>query len=105
MANKEKVMKKAEIKKIVLNLGGKEVGLTLEQAKELHGVLDKIFGKTVPICPSYPYPSVPVSSYYPIIWYQQLPYWHWEDSRSWQAPCGDIGSITYANSTATIAIC
>ena len=33
---------KAEIKKIVLDLSGKEVELTLEQAKQLHSLLDEM---------------------------------------------------------------
>ena len=37
--------KEAEIKKIVLDLSGKEVSLTTEQAKKLHELLDELFGK------------------------------------------------------------
>lgn len=33
-----------EIKKIVLDLGGKEVSLTPKQAKLLHGLLDEMYG-------------------------------------------------------------
>ena len=58
--------KKAEIKKIVLDLGNKEVELTVGQAKRLHIVLDDMFGeKTV-------YTSYPV---WPIIIERQRPYW------------------------------
>lgn len=38
---------KVEVKKIVLNISGKEVSLTVEQAKKLKGMLEEIFGKVV----------------------------------------------------------
>ena len=40
--------KKAEIKRIVLDyFGEKEIELSLEQAKMLHGLLDEMFGKKI----------------------------------------------------------
>jgi hypothetical protein len=39
--------KKTEITKIVLQLGGKEVSLTVEQCKKLKEVLNEMFGKEI----------------------------------------------------------
>jgi len=59
-------MDKAEIKKIVLDLGGKEVNLSLDQAKKVSEILGEMFGKkeiaTYPIYvekykPYWTYPS------------------------------------------------
>ena len=36
---------KAEIKKIVLDLGGKEISLSPEQAKRLYELLDEMYGE------------------------------------------------------------
>lgn len=48
----------------------KDVELTMEEAKELHGELDKLFGQqnspAIPGLPSYPYPSYP--------WYPNDPF-------------------------------
>ena len=51
---------KAEIKKIVLDLGGKKtVDLSPKQAKKLHELLDEIFGtKTTTITYPSPYPVI-----------------------------------------------
>ena len=49
-----KKTEKAEIKKIVLDLGGVEVGLTLEQAKNLYEILHEMFGaKSTYVHPTY----------------------------------------------------
>lgn len=58
---------KAEIKKIVLDLGGVEVSLTPDQAKKLHDALDEIYGikNNIP--------------YNPIIIERYRPYWHYGD--------------------------
>jgi len=58
---------KGEIKKIVLDLGGKkEISLDLEQAKKLHELLDNLFGtKTETI-------HIP---YYPIVYRERIAYW------------------------------
>ena len=55
-----------EIKKIVLNLGGAEIHLTLGQAMELRDILDRTFGHSF----SYPYPvyPYPVIKYYPDVY-------------------------------------
>ena len=55
---------KAEIKKIILSLGDKEIELNLDQAKKLYNLLNEIFQvKTVEI-PKYP-----------IIIERHRPYW------------------------------
>ena len=36
-----------EIKRVVLNLGGKEISLTIEQCKKLKDVLNDMFGKEI----------------------------------------------------------
>lgn len=46
--------KRAEIKKIILGLDGKEVELSLDQAKELHGLLAEMFSVTTATVPWYP---------------------------------------------------
>lgn len=40
-------MSKAGIKKVVLDLDGKEIVLTIEQAKKLKKVLSEMFGKEI----------------------------------------------------------
>jgi len=55
---------KAEIKKIVIDLGGKDISLTIEQSKKLHEVLHEMFGKK----------EVTISSY-PIYVERSIPYW------------------------------
>lgn len=74
MSNKEQ---SAEIKRIVLNLGGKEVSLTIEQAKKLKEILSEMFGKDV------------VKEIYH---HDHYPHWYWH----WSAPAFTYGS----NSTA-----
>ena len=80
---------KGSIKKIVLDLGGKEVTLTLEQAKKLHELLDELCGEKkteyVPYPVRYPY------------WDWRRPYWHdgptWTSSNGTSA-CYDSGTVT-----------
>jgi hypothetical protein len=62
---------KAEIKKIVLDLGGVEVAITFEQAKKLHGILDEMFGSKFVNVPSYP---IIIDRYRPY-WFHDGPYW------------------------------
>ena len=62
--------KGASITKITVNLGGQEVELTLDQARELHKVLHEMFGKDYP-CPPSPNPwttpwTMPQSPNYPV---------------------------------------
>jgi hypothetical protein len=39
--------KVCEVKKIVLNIDGKEISLTMEQAKKLKDILSELFGKEI----------------------------------------------------------
>lgn len=51
-------MKSASVKKIIIELNGKDVELTMAQARELHSALSEIFGERVRevITPIYPRP-------------------------------------------------
>jgi len=59
--------KVCEVKKIVLNIDGKEISLTIEQAKKLKDILSELFGKEIikeVIRENYPtpiwiYPNIP----------------------------------------------
>ncbi len=57
--------KKAEIKKIVMDIGGEEVNLDMDQAKKLYELLGDLFGSQVISTPSP----------YPIIIERERPYW------------------------------
>lgn len=60
-----------EIKKIVLDLGGKEVELTVKQAKALHGLLDEMYGEKMLNFPSPPIvirESRPYWDYFQPVW-------------------------------------
>jgi len=78
----ENMAKKAEIKKIVLDLGEKEVELTLEQAKKLNSLLGEVFDEKTS------YPS------YPIVIERRRPYW-WYDV--WTCSTSDGTNITYSS--------
>ena len=76
---------KAEIKKIVLELGGVEVNITPAQAKKLHSILDEMYGaKTVT------YSSPPI--------YIRDDRWWWDRPHSmWSSGPGT--GITYSEDT------
>lgn len=57
-----------KIKKIVLDLNGKEISLTIEQAKGLRDKLNELFGKNTVYVPQ-PYPTI----------YEKLPWWNEPD--------------------------
>ena len=87
---------KAEIQKIVLDLGGKEINLSPEQAKKLHGLLDEMYGHQ-----SVSYPV------YIDRWHD----WHWNwPQTQWYGTTidnsGITSNITYcaSNSTAKITL-
>jgi len=57
---------KVEVKKIVLQIGKKEIPLSLDEAKELKNILADIFEKPdvyIPY-PTYPYPVYPYRYHY-----------------------------------------
>lgn len=61
-------MAKTAIKKVVIELGGKDVELTMAQARELHAALDEIFEEKVREV------TVPVYRR-PYVWPWHEPYW------------------------------
>ena len=88
--------KKMEIAKVVVQMGKKEIPLTLEEAENLHKLLDKMFGEKV------------VEKWYPY----SRPHWYWGNERVYcSGTTGDnsgdqIGNMTYcsSNATATLSI-
>ena len=69
-------MEKAEIKKIVLDLGDKEVEISPKQARKLHQLLDEMYGtKDITI----PAPIIIRDKYYPY-WEYPTPTWYSKDS-------------------------
>lgn len=69
-------MAKTAIKKMVIELGGKDVELTMAQARELKEALDELFGEKVrEIVRPQPYP---VPEPYPVIPWRR-PYWPWRE--------------------------
>lgn len=62
-------MEKIEISKVTLKVGGKDIELTLEQARELKDVLGELFPeKTVPF--TTPIQPILIEPYYPRPWHQ-----------------------------------
>jgi methyl coenzyme M reductase subunit D len=63
--------KEVEVKRIVLNIRGKEISLSLEEAKELSEVLNEMFEtkRVVREITKEPYPW----SYY-VTWFEHKPY-------------------------------
>ncbi|MDD2869666.1 hypothetical protein [Neomegalonema sp.] len=60
--------KKIEISKVCIKIAGKELSLTIEQAKELQDILNKTFGQSTTTWVTYPvyYPSYPyIKQVYP----------------------------------------
>ena len=83
--------KKAEIKTIVLDLGGKEIKLSLAQAKQLNLVLGELFDLK-PL-------GVP---YYPIVIERHRPYWEYE-AQVWTSG-GFQMSYTAENQTMSLSL-
>lgn len=74
---------KAEIKKIVLDLGADtEIVINLDQAKKLHSVLDEMFGRKTEYIPA-PYPV------YPVIYERNRPYWTF-GQETWSSNDGTV---------------
>ena len=82
----------AEIKKIVLKIDKKEIELTPEQAKKLHGLLDEMYCKKEVIYPSYP-----------MIWRERNPYWIY-GCNTWCADGGETISYSASSGTAEIGL-
>lgn len=72
-------MSKNMIKKIELDLDGKRVSLTLEQAKKLKDTLNELFGEKIVKEKEYiPYPQ-PYPQPYPVEPYRPWRPWRWDD--------------------------
>ena len=69
---------KAKIKKIVLDIGGNEIKLSLEQAKQLNTVLGDLFNER-PVYYTYPTPFI-VERSYPFIVERSYPYWAYREN-------------------------
>jgi hypothetical protein len=78
--------KNAEIKKIVLDLGGKEVELSVDQAKQLHFLLDEMYGEKHTYNP-------------PIIIRDRL--WYWDYQRPIWTVSG-TSSVQYSSESGTL---
>lgn len=77
---------KVEIKKVVINIGGKELNLTVEEAKELRDLLNGTFGEKETIyIPQYPV-------------YPDNPYYPW---RYWKVDWQYCPTITVSNTSCT----
>ena len=82
---------KAEIKTIILSLGNKDVELTTEQAKQLHGLLDELFGRA----------TVSVPCPYPV--YIRGERWWWDyPSPTWSG--SGSGTVTYSESAMCVSV-
>ena len=77
-------MKSVDISRVVIDIGGKEIELSLDEAKELKDILNETFGnKQEPIYIPSPYPV-----------YEPWRYRHWEPYR---ITCGN--TITFSTTT------
>ena len=66
-------MRKTAIKKVVIEIDGKDVELTMEQARELKTALDELFGEKVrEVRIPEPYPVYPRRPY---VWPWREPVW------------------------------
>lgn len=78
------------IKKVVIELSGKDVELTLDQAKELQAALNELFGeKTRDIYIPKPHP---VPEPYPVIPWRR-PYWP-RPEPFWKLHCGSEARLS-----------
>jgi hypothetical protein len=83
------------IKKIELDLGGKTVELTPQQAQNLKEALDDLFGKEIVVQREYVQPFQPLPYVYPYpIWEWRPPrtgdfYWS-GDAHTWTAGTGTL---------------
>lgn len=84
----------AVVAKVILNVAGKEIELTLEQAKELHEVLGNLMGQPDKV-------MSPVWPWQPV-WYV-YPYWQYGN---WTVTRGSSGGInagqTWGNYTVSL---
>ena len=58
-------MSEDRVKKLVLDVGGKEITLTVEQAKSLFQALDELFGEKIRYVDKWHYDYLPLPTKYP----------------------------------------
>lgn len=85
-------MKKTTVKKLTIELGGQDVELTMEQARELKSALDELFGERVH--------EVRIAEPYPV--YPRHPYrWPWYQP-SWI--CSSGSKVTLSDSSVRLQL-
>lgn len=88
-------MKKAEIKKIVLDLGKTEVELSPDQAKKLYDLLDEMYGQKFRDVP-YPVYIEP---------FRYRPYWRYEEPFYYGGGATTGGEVTISYSADSESMC
>jgi hypothetical protein len=84
--------KVCEVKKIVLNINGKEISLSIEQAKKLKDILGELFGKEI-------IKEVIREINYPPIYVYPQPA---TITNPWVITCGSGGTGTYSANSGSI---
>ena len=74
--------KQIAVKKIVLQIGKKEIDLSVDEAKELRRVLDELLSNQQTVYPLW-------------YWYPHITYGHW------QVTCGNTGTLMVSSSSGT----
>ena len=89
----------SQIKKIVLDLDGKEVELTLRQAKKLYVLLSEL-------CGAQEYKKEPI--YIPVPfrpWRWDNPYWCWDKTTYYSKSSDELKyGVSYQNNTVTLSV-
>lgn len=101
-------MKKTTVKKLVLELDGKDVELTLDQARELLAALSELFGEKVKeIAKPYPVPQpYPVPEPYPVWPRRRWHPWRWPyDEPLWKTSTGTQRPDLKLDTKNGVAIC
>ena len=88
---------KIEIKKILIQIGDKELRLTVDEAKELHKILGELVAEKVPtVIIEKDIVINPVS----IPWYPVYPYYPGAtEYPTWTITCGDVNILNDGHST------
>ncbi len=80
------------IKKIVLQLGDKEVELTVEQARMLHELLDEMYGQKTQFIS------------YPIVYRESVSYWDYSTPMWYSGGTTTAPTMSYAASSGSVYI-
>ena len=88
------------IKKIVLDLGKKQVELTPEQCKKLKDALDEMFGKSVVKEEHHHHHH---DRWWPY-WYSSTSTITWPNDVSWEYQISNDISASYSNNTVTLKV-